>query len=61
MRSCPLIVSGCACQVWLFLNRIPEFPKDTAEGRKQKLEYDRFLAEAAAGINEKALIVKKTN
>ncbi|EIE18101.1 hypothetical protein COCSUDRAFT_60592 [Coccomyxa subellipsoidea C-169] len=47
--------------VWLFLNGIPEFPKDTAEGRKQRLEYDRFLAEAAAGINEKALIVKKTN
>ncbi|KAK9917506.1 hypothetical protein WJX75_005113 [Coccomyxa subellipsoidea] len=46
--------------VWLFLNSIPEFPKDTAEGRKQKQEYDRFLTEAAAGINEKALIVKKT-
>ncbi|EIE18394.1 hypothetical protein COCSUDRAFT_60358 [Coccomyxa subellipsoidea C-169] len=39
--------------VWLFFNGIPEFPKDTTEGRKQKLENDRFLAEAAAGINEK--------
>jgi hypothetical protein len=61
MQFCPPIVSGCASQVWLFLNSIPEFPKDTAEGRKQKQEYDRFLTEAAAGINEKALIVKKTN
>ena len=61
MRSCPLILLGCACQVWLFLNGIPEFSKDTAEGRKQKQEYDRFLTEAAAGINEKVLIVRKTN
>lgn len=40
---------------------IPEYPKDTAEGRQHRLLYDRFPAEAAAGIDEKALFVKKSS
>lgn len=55
---CLIMMISRAFQVVLYLNGIEEFPKDDAKGQKWREAYRRFLAEAGAGINEKALVVK---
>ncbi len=55
---CLILMIICAFQVVLYLNGIEELPKDDAKGQKWREAYRRFLAEAGAGINEKALVVK---
>ena len=51
-------MDDCCVQVHLFLNKRPEFPRDTVAGRKDREAYTTFLDAAAAGINDPQLIVK---